>query len=71
MLNLERQDNYAAQRGSPDSLILPSPAQFRRMQHKQSSRKTHQHLPGTACARCKPGWIPAAERRRLEAEQQA
>jgi hypothetical protein len=71
MLNLERQKNYALQRGSHDGLILPTARQFTRMKHKQYSRKSHPHFRDAVCQRCKPGWLPARERHRLEAENTA
>lgn len=66
MLNPQRLSGYILPGGSArDSLSGITPGQYRRMRHKQYSRKTHQHIPGEipACQRCKPGWKPARLRR--------
>lgn len=63
MLNMQRLIHYpgffSAKNGG-----LTGP-QRRRMNHKQFSRKTHEHKTGETCVRCKPGWMPASERRLL------
>jgi len=71
MLNPERLSRYVAPGGTRSGQLgYITPAQARRMRHKQFSRKTHQHIRGEipACPRCKPGWTPARLRR---LEQQA
>lgn len=49
MLNPERKARFARQRGSQ----LTSP-QNRRIQHKEGSRKTHDHEKGMRCRICRP-----------------
>lgn len=69
MLSADRLASYVKQAGYPaGKLGGVTPAQARRLKHKQLSRKNHPHayISDWTCERCKPGWMPARLRRHLE-----